>query len=258
MKSNAIVRIVIYSLVVLLLLGLMLAGIGIGTYVFHIGSGTGVTVQGTARVDAKTVSALEIDWVSGNVTIQTGDTDAIILEETGDFDESQSMTYSIKNGILRLSAYSSRFQIGFVSLPSKDLTVTVPKDWFCRDLELDGASMSVTIQDLSIETLDIDGASCDVTVNGAVEILECDGASCDIELICTDRPREIDLDGASCSMELTLPKDCGFELEMDGLDCKFRSDLDYTQRDDVYEYGDRYCQINADGLSCDVLIRQSE
>ncbi len=256
MKSNAVTRIVLYSLVALLLLGLLLTGMGIGQFVFHIGSGSGVVVHGGASVDAAGIHSLQIDWVSGNVTVQTGDTDTIRFAESGNFDDDEAMTYSVKNGILRLSAYQSQFQIGFASLPNKDLVITVPQDWVCRDLELDGASIVLDMTGLTLGTLDIDGASCEITFHGAVEILECDGASCEIELICTNRPEEIDLDGASCSLDLTLPAGCGFEVEMDGLDCKFRSDLAYTSRDGEYRYGDGCCRINADGVSCDITIRE--
>ncbi len=258
MKRNAIARIIIYSLTVVLLLGLLLAGMGKGRFVFSIGSGGGEPVYGSGSVSAAEISALKIDWASGSITIQTGDSDKITFTESGNFDEGQAMTYSVKNGVLRLSYAKSGFQIGFVSSPSKDLTITVPKDWVCRDLELDGASLEVEMEGVNIETLDIDGASCGVTVRGAVEILECDGASCDLKLLCADRPREMELDGASCTLELTLPAGCGFELEMDGLDCKFHSDLEFTHRGDAYRYGDGYCQINADGVSCEVTIRQGE
>ncbi len=258
MKSNAIIRIVLYSLVIVLLLGLLLTGIGIGEYIFHIGTGGGVSVHGRTSIDAADIDGLQIDWVSGNVTIQAGDTDAITFEESGDFEDDEAMTYTVKNGILKLSAYQSRIQIGFVSMPSKDLVITVPWDWVCRDLELDGASITLDIMGLTLENLDIDGASCEISFTGALDTLECDGASCDITLVCINRPEEMDLDGASCTLDLTLPKGCGFEVEMDGLDCKFHSPLDYTSRDEEYHYGDGHCEISADGISCEITIREGE
>ncbi len=252
MKRNAIGRIVIYSILFLLLLGILLAGMGLGNYVFHVGS-SGTAANGPVHMDAAEIRSLKIDWAAGSVTVQAGDVDQIVFEETGAADESDTMTYVIANDKLSISYYQGR-NVGFMSQPSKDLTVTVPRDWLCRELELDCADVEVTLTGLTVETLEIDGASCDVSVNGAVEDLSCDGASCKIDLICTDRPREIDLDGASCSLKLTLPKDCGFALEMDGLSCEFDSDLDYTYRDEEYRCGDGYCEISVDGMSCKVEI----
>ena len=258
MKTNAIVRIVIYSVVILLMIGLLAAVLGLGVFTFRIETGTSAYVTGGDSVSAAEVKEIEIDWASGSVTILAADTDQITFTESGNFDDDNAMAYDLKNGTLHLQYNKPSIYIGFTSIPSKDLVITVPRDWVCQELELDGAALDIEINDLTIGTLDMDGASNSVSINGAVEVLECDGASCEITLICTDRPRKIDLDGASCSLELTLPKDCGFLVQMDGLSCDFYSDLDYTGSNGDYLYGDRYCKINADGLSCEITIHEGK
>jgi len=109
-----------------------------------------------------------------------------------------------------------------------------------------------------VHTLDLDGASCSLRFFGSVETVEIDGASADIELHCTNPVSDINVDGASCDLELTLPEGCGFLVEMDGLSCSFRSDLDYSTGDGSYFRGDRHCRISVDGLSCDVYIREGK
>lgn len=254
MKTNAIVRIVIYSVVILLLIGLLLMGLGIGTFVFSFGSGTGEVVNGgEGSVAADSVSKLKIDWASGSVIIQTADTDQITFSESGSFSEDQAMAYSVRNGTLKLSYSKASVQIGFVSLPSKDLVITVPKDWVCKELELDGAALEMEINDLTVELLDIDGASNEITFNGNLTNLECDGASCEIQVVTTSWPSKIDLDGASCNLDLTLPADCGYRVDMDGLSCSFRSDFGGGN-----VYGNEHCYITADGLSCEINIHKEE
>lgn len=256
MKTNAIIRIVCYSLVVLLLTGILLTGLGIGSLVFSIGSDPGYT-SGQGSIDAEGVSDLEIEWAAGSITIQTGDTDQITFTESGNFEEKDAMAYKLQGDTLHISYSKANIQIGFVSLSEKDLVITVPQDWFCEKLELDGASLDMQITGLSIGTLDIDGAANSISVTGAVETLECDGASCEVTLVCTGRPGSIDLDGAACSLDLILPKDCGFQLQMDGLNCDFDSDLAYTGSNGNYIYGDRHTKINADGISCEITIQQT-
>ncbi len=254
MKRNAVARIVIYSLIILVLVGILQTGIGIGQFVFQISDGNYTT--GAGSVDAKDVSSLEIDWVAGSVTIQTGAVEEITFSDTGADKEQYEMGYYVKNGTLHISYNAGGVNIGFGSYPSKDLTVTVPEDWNCRDLELDGASLNIDITGLSVGELNIDGASNELAFTGSLDSLDCDGASNKLTVICTNSPKEIDLDGASVTLNLTLPEDCGYRAEVEGLSCTFQSDYDHEHRNGEYWYGDESCEINADGVSCTIKIHK--
>ena len=254
MKTNAIVRIVLYSVIALLLLGILVIGLMVDSYTFKTEAGSYQTNE--ASVVAGDVSGISIDWAAGSITIIAADTDQITFRESGEISEKYTMVYSLKNGELSIDYSRSSVSIGFGSIPSKDLTITVPKDWVCRELELDGAALEVNVDGLTVQDFDIDGAANEVTFTGSLGNLECDGASCELKLNCTTNPKKIELDGASVSLELYLPEDCGFLVQMDGLGCSFRSDLDYTGSNGDYMYGDRYCQVYVDGLSCSVTIQK--
>lgn len=254
MKANAITRIVIYSILILLLIGILCACLGLGQMSFRIGK-KGSYVYGDASVSPEEVSALSIDWAAGAIRITTADTDTITFSEEGETDEHR-MTYWMEGGTLHLS-YSSGVHIGFISTPSKDLNVTVPKDWICSTLEIDGAALDIRSSDMDIGTIDLDGASNKLTATGNIEQLDCDGASNTVTLKCTERPSRIEMDGASCKLDLTLPKDCGFFAELDGVSCDLDSKLPYQNRDDGYSYGDEYCRIDVDGVSCKVTIEEA-
>lgn len=258
MKANAIVRIVIYALIIVLLTGILLAGLGIGMFTFRIGTATGTVVENEASVSADAVKKLEIDWAAGSIRIETAETDTISFCEITSDNTEYRMTYQLSGDTLKLSYGTTSISIGFISIPSKDLIITVPTGWSCKELEIDGASLSVNINGISIDNLDLDGASNDLEFRGGIKKAEIDGASNSVTLICTDRPGQIDMDGASCELTLTLPKDCGFNVQMDGLSCDFHSDLHYTGSGGDYTFGDRYCTINVDGISCDVTINESE
>lgn len=256
MKTNAIVRIVIYSIVILLLTVLLLAGLGFDTYAFRTGSGEYLE-GGEGTAEASLVKNLDIDWAAGSITIISADTDTISFSEAYTNGTAEVMVFEVRGDTLHLEYTKTSMWIGGVSLPSKDLTVTVPRDWVCGELEIDGAALDVEIRDLTVGTLDIDGADCEVTLRGAVDTVECDGAACSLDLNCTNRPRSIDLDGAACALDLTLPEDCGFRLEMNGLDCDFTSSLPCTQSGGVTIYGDGYTGITADGIACDITARSN-
>ncbi len=250
MKRNAIIRIVIYSITALLLLAVMIVGIGVGNGGIVLSGGN--YTKGPGAVSAQQVQKLEIDWAAGSVTLTVADTDTINFTDGGS--EECPMGYSLKNGVLKLSYNGGVIVLG--SSPEKDLTVTVPESWVCQELDLDGAALQVNIQGVTVQSLEIDGASNQVNYSGSLGSLDCDGASNKITVSCTNVPEEIELDGASVSLELTMPEDSGFRVEMEGLSCTFRSDYDHDSRDGVYSYGDGACEISADGVSCSVYIKK--
>lgn len=256
MKANAITRIVIYSVILVLLIGLLWVCLRQETLTVSLG-GSGKPVSGEASVSASEVHDLEIDWASGSVAIVTADTDTVTFSESGGSSENP-MTYDLSGGTLQLAYGKGTVQIGIISMPSKDLTVTVPKDWDCEELEINAASVDVDITGLTVAELSLNGEANKLRFSGSIDSLDCDGASNDIELECAASPREISIDGASCSLDLTLPYDCGFRATLDGLSCDFDSDLDYTSSDGTYRYGDEGCKIDVDGVSCDVTVNAQE
>ncbi len=276
MKTNAIVRIVIYSLVIVLLLGILVIGIGAGRYMFQGNSGSAY-VTSSGSINAGEVQKLHIEWACGAVNVVPGDTDEITFAEEGQETEGRPMVYELHNGTLTIHyAETDTFSIGFTAIEKKNLTITVPRDWECRSLRIDSASTDLNIQDLTIDSLelncasgdcvltncnvgciDLDGASCDMNFSGTLRELDCDGASMKLTAVFRNTPDSIDFDGASASVDITLPKDCGFQLELDGMSNSFTSDFSTKSSNGRYTYGDGHCRINVDGMSATVVIRSS-
>ena len=258
MKRNAIARIVIYSVLVVVLTGILLVGILANGFSIDFGSSGGTTVESEVSVDAKDIKNLDIVWACGAVTINVADTDQITFKETAPENCKYKMTYDVSGSTLELEYGSSKISIGFGdnSMPRKDLEITVPQDWVCEQLEIDGASLNISINHLTVEKIDLDGAANHLEFLGSVENVNVDGASNGILLQCENHPTLIDMDGASCELELILPKGCGFAVSMEGLSCDFNSDLDYTTKNGQHIYGNGHTNINVDGLSCDVTISE--
>lgn len=259
MKSNAIIRIALYAILALVLTGILVTGILAGSFMVRFDSESGTVVEHEASVAAADVRNIEIDWAAGSVEFVVADTDQITFREISSEDSKYEMTYTLSGDTLKLSYGRNGITIGFgnYNFPSKDLVITVPRDWVCGELQIDGASLTIDIQDLTVVTLDLDCASCDVFFTGSLEELEADGASTNITLSCTNRISRISMDGASCDLELTLPEDCGFTLSMDGLSCDLHTQLPCSAINGQTVYGDGYSKINVDGLSCDVTIKEA-
>lgn len=260
MKGSAIARILLFSLLALVLTGVLISGIAEELYLLDYDAGDGIVATGEVSIAADSIQKLEINWAAGAVNINTGDTDQITFQETASEDSKYQLVYNVNGDTLELN-YSNRggISIGFGnhSIPNKDLTVTVPRDWVCEQIEIDGASLVISIQHLTVEKLDMDGAANSLQFLGSVEQVEVDGASNNIHLNCENHPILIDIDGASCDLDIILPSGCGFAVDMEGLSCDFHSDLDYTTKNGQYIYGNGHTNVSVDGISCDVTISES-
>lgn len=321
MKTNAIVRIIFFSLAILVLAGILIAGLGVNLFTFDTklseiknevsevivstpkqGSSEVPTTSGTAaQSDAKTsplptasdglttqtvtdagsIRNLDIDWVSGTITIQPDENavDITVAESYVDNTKYQ-MAADIKGNTLKIQY--CRETITFPSFGmdidiSKDLYITVPAGWVCNDLEIDAAAANVVVEDLTINEvdfdgasgncefinctvgeLDVDGASGDIRFSGELNALDFDGASANCVLVLTNSPREITMDGMSGSLDLTLPESCGFTVTMEGLSTEFTCDFPTTLSGKKHVYGDGRCRISFGGLSGELTIRKGE
>ena len=301
MKTNAIIRIVIFSLVILVLSSILVGGIALRdrgfdwVYRLHQGSEEVSPISAdsaehheneenhdydsSAQRTSGKIDELSIDWAYGSITIQPGDTDEILYEETGDFDSANAMVAKVSGSKLTIQyCKDGSFLKGGFSFGGslhKDLTITVPRDWVCRELEIDVASADLDIRDLTIHEFDFDGASgrctltdCavgemsldtasgDVTFSGTLDNLDCDSASAKLQLELKNCPRDIDVDTASGSLTMVLPEDCGFTVSLDALSGRFSSDFATTTQNGHHIYGDGSCKINVSSMSGGVTIRK--
>jgi len=305
MKTNAIVRIVIWSFVVVVLVGILAAFLAEEQYMnsYSVESvpmtieeanaasksdteamdlaspDTPLPNEETLTLDPSVIREIEIEWVAGNIIVRPMDVSEIMVSESDVTDEKYAMRWSIHEQELRIQfcegKLTSRPGISLRDEFSKDLYIYVPYTWNCEALEVDAASATLEIADLTIRELDFDGAdgtctiencditdldidtaSGDVTFSGNLNTLDFDAASASFIGDFQNIPNRIDMDGMSGKLDITLPEDCGYTLKMDGMSSSFHTDFQETRMvNDAHVYGNGQCRINVDGMSCDVTIR---
>lgn len=289
MKSNAVVRIVIFSILIFVLLAILVTGLLVKTFMANYRANTGngtylptasdeYSTQGA--VDASRISSIEIDWVAGSITIiPEENTDQITISETAVSDEMYRMVYRQEGDTLHIeyckeSITFPSFNFNTDNL-QKNLMITVPSDWICEKLDIDTASAEVNVRDMRINKVDFDGASgicefenCDVheldmdtasgdvNFEGTLNILDCDAASADCNITVYNIPSRIDIDTASGDLDLTLPEDCGFTCKMDTMSGDFSSDFETSTKNGGYHHGDGSCKITISAMSGDVNIHK--
>lgn len=281
MKSNAIIRIVLFSLAILILLGILLGSIAFDTfrtdfksYVDRVGPTENLEQLHMDNFTAG-IQNIEIEWVAGSITFQKdpGAIDISVLEYSP-VDSEHRMVCKQSGQTLKIKYSEEDF--GPISLDiSKDLVITVPANWTCNTLEIDAAASEVVMENLTIEEFDFDGASgecrmtdCDigeldidtasgnVHFSGTLNTLDCDAASADCTIEVTNIPRSIELDGMSGDLELVLPTDAGFICKLDTMCGSFDSDFTFKVHGDTYVCGSGDCKINVSAMSGDVSIHK--
>lgn len=284
MKRNAIIRIIAWTVSLVILIGLLVAGMNwfrpFGQREFHGSRATEIPLMPENGSTASTVNAddireLEIDWLSGNIRLEQADVDNIEVRETPVDDAKYAMVCKQEGQTLKIEYCGSNAFGNWKNLKiNKDLTITVPKDWDGRVLKVDAASAKLSVQDLTIQeveidtasgeslfdnctvdTLDIDTASGDVYFEGSLNRLDCDSASAGVQAVLHNVPYEIDMDTASGCLELFLPEDAGFSVNMDTMSGKFDSTLTYTAKNGRYVRGNGACDIDVSSMSGGVTIR---
>ena len=234
MKTSAITRIILYSVLAIVLLSILINGVADDMLIFDEYD-TEVT-QGNADFHASSVSNLSIDWVAGNITVLTADTDRILVEESGKISKEYTMACEIDDDTLEIAYADDAVHFGFGSIPEKDLLITVPKDWVCNELELDVAGVAVNIS------------------NVAANSINCDGAGVQLSLDLLSNTQKIDIDGAGCEIRMTMPASAGYLAQMEGLGCDFDSNMNYSRDGDYYTSGNENCKVYVDGAGCSLTI----
>lgn len=277
MKTNAVIRIVLYSVVILLLTGILLTVLGVGQLRFDLGGSTGEYITGDGAVDASGIRNISIEWVSGDIQVRTAadDSQQIRFHESGNAGEDLRMVWEQKGDTLIIKYSKPRLNIGFISTPSKTLQVDLPADWNCDSFEIVTVSGKVGVQDLKAEEIELESVSAACTLEctakevsvttvsgevgfvGQVQELECESVSgeCSIRLLDTSA-RKITMESVSADLTVLLPESLGFTAKLDSTSGDLFSDLPTDTHNGKQVYGDGSCQIHAETVSGDVNINK--
>ena len=288
MKTNAIIRIVLFSLAIFILGSILLGVVTFDLFSFESHS---VTVREENRVscamqsnfvaNASEIQHLDIEWAAGSITIlPDSGSDQIFIQESPVSSEKYAMHVNQSGNKLKIEfCKEDVFHIGINDneFDAKDLVISVPADWICNSLEIDAAAADVMVSGLTIREMDFDGASGICTFdNCQIEKLDMDTASGDVEFSGTldtldfdamsarftgdfrNAPKRLDIDSMSGDLEIYLPEESGFRLTLDALSGGFHSDFATYMQGDSYCYGDEYCCISVNAMSGDVAVYKAK
>lgn len=279
---SAVVRIVIWSVVFCLLTSLFASAMvyqwkntGLGSGSINVGGywydeddytiGIGKTLE---KVDE-----INIEWLSGSVTLIPTDGDEVVISEDYESEDSDiRLRWKVENGVLTIK-YCKPSWLGTTSV-NKNLTVEIPTSMVAMmdEIHVSSVSASQTIQ-ISANELEIDTVSGGVTVQGSYRDMDVEtvsgtvnfdgtlrnghfeGVSGSLKLRLQEQASSLDMETVSGGMTVTLPENTtGFRVNSDSVS----GHVDIQGFDGVSnrKWGDGSMEIDMDSVSGKLLINK--
>ena len=234
---------------------------------------------GEIRVPAEDITALDIDWVAGDVKIMVTDGEEIVVTEHADRGIPAEYALLLEaDNTLRIR-YSN--DVWGIDMPEKDLTVLLPRtvaenltavdlsgvsaDFAVGKLTVrDAFSFDTTSGKLKTEVLTATGAKADVnSVSGDIELdgsfreVKAGSTSGEIDLMLRNAPAAVEVSTVSGEVDAELPAGTGFTLDYSTVSGELEYDFPLTKsKDGKYVCGDGACRIEVGTTSGSLSVER--
>ena len=234
---------------------------------------------GEIRVPAEDITALDIDWVAGDVKIMVTDGEEIVVTEH--VDRGIPAEYALQleaDDTLRIR-YSN--DVWGIDMPEKDLTVLLPRtvaenltavdlsgvsaDFAVGKLTVrDAFSFDTTSGKLEMQSMNAPQAKATVSsVSGKVELdgsfreVKAGSTSGEIDLMLRNAPAAVEVSTVSGEVDVELPAGTGFTLDYSTVSGELECDFPLTKSvDGKYVCGDGACRIEVGTTSGSLSVER--
>ena len=234
---------------------------------------------GEIRVPAEDITALDIDWVAGDVKIMVTDGEEIVVTEHADRGIPAEYALLLEaDNTLRIR-YSN--DVWGIDMPEKDLTVLLPRTVAenLTAVDLSGVSADFAVDKLTVresfsfdttsgklktEVLTATGAKADVnSVSGDIELdgsfreVKAGSTSGEIDLMLRNAPAAVEVSTVSGEVDVELPAGTGFTLDYSTVSGELECDFPLTKSvDGKFVCGDGACRIEVGTTSGSLSVER--
>ena len=234
---------------------------------------------GEIRVPAEDITALDIDWVAGDVKIMVTDGEEIVVTEHADRGIPAEYALLLEaDNTLRIR-YSN--DVWGIDMPEKDLTVLLPRtvaenltavdlsgvsaDFAVGKLTVrDAFSFDTTSGKLEMQSMNAPQAKATVSsVSGKVELdgsfreVKAGSTSGEIDLMLRNAPAAVEVSTVSGEVDVELPAGTGFTLDYSTVSGELEYDFPLTKsKDGKYVCGDGACRIEVGTTSGSLSVER--
>ncbi|MEY8297528.1 MAG: DUF4097 family beta strand repeat-containing protein [Emergencia timonensis] len=218
----------------------------------------------TYHVSDASINSIDIDWISGRVTVIPYDGDDIVIREKskGKIDEENCLRYRISGDTLEINYFLQTAEFNFTGSInySKQLEIKVPRALAksLDELNFDAVSADLNIRDLHIASLDVDTTSGNLLgKNIEAKYVNMGTVSGDMKVTYTSCPKELNMDSTSGDCTISLPKGSSVTAELDSVSGDFSSEFSTRyEEEDVYIIGSGECEFSVSTVSGDFVINK--
>ena len=218
----------------------------------------------TYHVSDASINSIDIDWISGRVTVIPYDGDDIVIREKskGKIDEENCLRYRISGDTLEINYFLQTAEFNFTGSInySKQLEIKVPRALAksLDELNFDAVSADLNIRDLHIASLDVDTTSGNLLgKNIEAKYVNMGTISGDMKVTYTSCPKELNMDSTSGDCTISLPKGSSVTAELDSVSGDFSSEFSTRyEEEDVYIIGSGECEFSVSTVSGDFVINK--
>lgn len=288
MKQNALIRILVWTFVMVVLIAALAMGVG-GFSFASIGStiNTGFStsfqyddpssyIAGDASVSASQIRQLDVSWVAGGVDIEVYDGTKITFTESASrqLESHEVLRYRVKGDKLTIQ-YCESTRLSFNNMPEKRLTVRIPATIALQSLGIENVSSDITvdgggltINQVDIETvngqvtvdniigkeLQVETVNGTVTIHGAFSEVDAEGVNGRQTFALAGDLKRLDVESITGSIDVLLPESIGFTARLDTVTGSLASD--YAQVSGRYEakHGDGKATLDFETVGGSVTI----
>lgn len=254
---------------------LSLVGCHIGTTKIEYKNADKYTV-GAGKVDGA-VKELEINWISGSITVEYGDVEEITYTETSKKDlKSEEWSWlQMRTRYEGETLIIQPCETGWRKLKDveKSLTVTVPQNGeittftvnsvsatvdvsaLCGNITVDTVSGNVSVTgQTDVKKLEVNAVSAEVSVTAdSVEKMNVNTVSGNLEVNVSDL-KDFSANCVSANVAINFDRDHGYYCEFSSVSGDFRSNAEYEKKDKRYTYGDKSAVVDVDTVSGNLTV----
>lgn len=222
------------------------------------------------------VESLDINYISGDVTIVSSTSDITTIVETANMELNDEMKVHtwLDGTTLRVRYCASAKGIDREINLNKKLTITVPADVVQKEVKLDvtsgdviftginaeNANFDMTSGGLKIDAEKIDNLVCESTSgNRDIKVskpgtLKIHATSGNIGLDIDTVPSNTDINVTSGDITIFMPADPDLTLDYDATSGEMTCDIPFTQNGDSYKFGAGTAAMKVEATSGDIKI----
>lgn len=269
MRTSAIIRIIIWSILAIFLTGVLItgivgngwdfSGISFGSSSFQYDNADAYSVaDGEVSLPAEEIAELEIHWVSGDINITAYDGDTIQIKETGVSEDEAKLRYRVIDGRLVIQFRAAGWNVGLFKDLKKDLEIRVPQTMAAdmKEIVIESVSGEVSAEGLVCQQIDLEGVNGEYLLQGAFETIDCEIVNGELTLQASVCPKNVDVEAVNGSVVMTLPENEGFTATLDSVNGNLDCDFEGKAEKKSFVYGDGSATFDFETVNGGVRIQR--